>query len=797
MSSTNPPFYMSWSGLPPEDHLCHHLCLHPQLEFRGQNYNRGAEEYPGSKSLNASSSTNEKSNTTNGKHCDTNRNKKNPTVPLLTDGTVWLHVGQCGNQVAYELTKIEKRKAVGFAGIREKFRKRKGGETGETGFSKDRDGNASSSCKDEELPDINECRNQDESSNIDSNDSLTNIDDHDLNSNNSATVVGDVRDVSKRSKLTRQPISKAAPESTSKATSKAAAAAPFFLAPRVHVDSEAKVVQVFGKDLTVCEHAGRGACWAMGYTSGRNLKRKIGKTDTNSNNSSNEKTDSNNSSSDTNNSSSDGNNSSSACNTVNTSTNSKEGRGGKEERKGWDDSVPTGDSGAVSGSNNESSSTMTTSSVSTTTNTKNKVVGNTGIKFVDSSSGDVVDLDSISNSIGKNLKTSAGFRFNAGFDSGLNSGPKGPSGAKAPSGPKNITVTEQTLTREAEPYLVFETRKKLDNVRNEILKQRGDLNGHSAGERGSWGGRGSWGMSRKQTRRLKGGASAVYGWVDANGGPGGEQEESAATTADVTAAFGEGSHHATASSKNAASAGSSIHSLATPSGYNNQNNGASGVGKDTYCLNHYDRVRCLTKKPKMRARTQTEFLQSVYGSEGNKKSQKSSNEKIQNSAGKFAREGQHENPRASTNHKSTPTYQDLSMANGLSTDLSTNSNALAAIHPTSHDLSFSTRTSNILNSETSDPLDKIILVHSSSGGTGGGLGSRLLENLADNYPKSDIISACVLPASFGGNALQVYNSCFCLSWIQQLASGCLLFENGVLEGSPNASSGGNGNMNTG
>ncbi|CAE8581594.1 unnamed protein product [Polarella glacialis] len=70
-----------------------------------------------------------------------------------------------------------------------------------------------------------------------------------------------------------------------------------------------------------------------------------------------------------------------------------------------------------------------------------------------------------------------------------------------------------------------------------------------------------------------------------------------------------------------------------------------------------------------------------------------------------------------------------------------------------------------------------ILAHSLGGGTGSGLGSRLVEELRDAYPRSPLLVASVLPISTGENPMQCYNALLALSALQELADGVLLYEN--------------------
>jgi len=79
--------------------------------------------------------------------------------------------------------------------------------------------------------------------------------------------------------------------------------------------------------------------------------------------------------------------------------------------------------------------------------------------------------------------------------------------------------------------------------------------------------------------------------------------------------------------------------------------------------------------------------------------------------------------------------------------------------------------------ERCDYYTGCIMTHSLAGGTGSGLGSRLVERLRDEYPANYIINASILPASSGESPLQHYNSCFGLSYLQEYSDCCILFQN--------------------
>lgn len=73
-----------------------------------------------------------------------------------------------------------------------------------------------------------------------------------------------------------------------------------------------------------------------------------------------------------------------------------------------------------------------------------------------------------------------------------------------------------------------------------------------------------------------------------------------------------------------------------------------------------------------------------------------------------------------------------------------------------------------------------VVAHSLAGGTGSGVGSRLLLELRDAYPRQWLVSAAMLPFATGDSALQNYNAALALAHVQEHADLALLFENGQL-----------------
>mmetsp|Transcript_57287 Transcript_57287/g.113830 ORF Transcript_57287/g.113830 Transcript_57287/m.113830 type:complete len:441 (+) Transcript_57287:96-1418(+) len=86
-----------------------------------------------------------------------------------------------------------------------------------------------------------------------------------------------------------------------------------------------------------------------------------------------------------------------------------------------------------------------------------------------------------------------------------------------------------------------------------------------------------------------------------------------------------------------------------------------------------------------------------------------------------------------------------------------------------------------------------VVLHSLGGGTGSGLGIRLVEEIRDLCPSTALLAASVLPMTLGENPLQCLNSSLALAALQELADGVLLYENDRLlagaEASPKRGSG--------
>ncbi|XP_062387481.1 tubulin delta chain-like isoform X1 [Sardina pilchardus] len=79
--------------------------------------------------------------------------------------------------------------------------------------------------------------------------------------------------------------------------------------------------------------------------------------------------------------------------------------------------------------------------------------------------------------------------------------------------------------------------------------------------------------------------------------------------------------------------------------------------------------------------------------------------------------------------------------------------------------------------ERRDYYGGTVMLHSVSGGTGSGLGSRLCEEIRAEFPVSHILTVSVVPHQSGESPLQHYNSLLCLSALHRSSDGILLFNN--------------------
>lgn len=82
--------------------------------------------------------------------------------------------------------------------------------------------------------------------------------------------------------------------------------------------------------------------------------------------------------------------------------------------------------------------------------------------------------------------------------------------------------------------------------------------------------------------------------------------------------------------------------------------------------------------------------------------------------------------------------------------------------------------------ERMDSVTDVLLTHSISGGTGSGLGSRILQAMRDEanlFPRNYILAASVFPFREGDTPLQAYNAAMTLKWLSTYADGICAFSN--------------------
>ncbi|GMF10134.1 unnamed protein product [Phytophthora lilii] len=83
--------------------------------------------------------------------------------------------------------------------------------------------------------------------------------------------------------------------------------------------------------------------------------------------------------------------------------------------------------------------------------------------------------------------------------------------------------------------------------------------------------------------------------------------------------------------------------------------------------------------------------------------------------------------------------------------------------------------------ETVDCYQGSVMMHSLGGGTGSGLGCRVLENMRDTYPKAYIVTASVAPSwTRGDSPLQNYNAVLTLRCLQEIADAVIYKDNDEL-----------------
>jgi hypothetical protein len=79
--------------------------------------------------------------------------------------------------------------------------------------------------------------------------------------------------------------------------------------------------------------------------------------------------------------------------------------------------------------------------------------------------------------------------------------------------------------------------------------------------------------------------------------------------------------------------------------------------------------------------------------------------------------------------------------------------------------------------ESTDYVKACVVFHSLSGGTGSGLGSRIIEEVRSQYPSMYIISVCVAPFRHGDTPMQHYNCLLSLNVLQKNCDSIIMFQN--------------------
>lgn len=105
--------------------------------------------------------------------------------------------------------------------------------------------------------------------------------------------------------------------------------------------------------------------------------------------------------------------------------------------------------------------------------------------------------------------------------------------------------------------------------------------------------------------------------------------------------------------------------------------------------------------------------------------------------------------------------------------------ALGYSDPNENGIQLSNITMELLRKEAEDCdyYRGTVLFHSLSGGTGSGLGSKLLESIRDEFPICFLLSSAIVPSESADTPLQDYNSILSLSHMQEYTDGIVFFEN--------------------
>ncbi len=83
--------------------------------------------------------------------------------------------------------------------------------------------------------------------------------------------------------------------------------------------------------------------------------------------------------------------------------------------------------------------------------------------------------------------------------------------------------------------------------------------------------------------------------------------------------------------------------------------------------------------------------------------------------------------------------------------------------------------------DRSDNVGGLILLHSTGGGTGSGLGALIVEAIKEQRPEVPILSCAILPSPQVSSVVtEPYNTIFALNTMRRLADACLIFDNEAL-----------------
>jgi hypothetical protein len=79
--------------------------------------------------------------------------------------------------------------------------------------------------------------------------------------------------------------------------------------------------------------------------------------------------------------------------------------------------------------------------------------------------------------------------------------------------------------------------------------------------------------------------------------------------------------------------------------------------------------------------------------------------------------------------------------------------------------------------EEADVSPTLLIIHSIGGGTGSGLGTKMTEEIYDEFADVSKLNLAVMPYHFGEVVVQHYNSVLCLSKVAEVTDAILLYEN--------------------